>query len=458
MTRKQFSLIGGLLWAVLWAQTSPSIPTIDVYNANFAYVHEWRSIDLQKGLNSITIEKLPREVESASIRCHFQRSTDEVTILEQKFLSPLPLAQLWPNSCGKRVRLVLKETPPITGLLLQCDGQYVLLQPEPPGGEIVMAALADVSQAWLEAGQLPTPSAPLLIYQVEAKVKAKLTAELAYQVRGINWNAEYTLILSPDEKNFRWSGQVQLSNQSELQLEQAKLRLVAGTLRQREIRGSLGPERTYQLQALAKSAEPVDFVEEPVSDYHVYTLDRPISLSRQEDKQIALFPEVRAQGEKVYLFYNSMNSEREGNLLSTFRFANTKNNRLGIPLPAGNVRIFNSDPSGDLFLGQDALQHTAENDTVLLTIGEAFDIKGRHSVKERSSPKPRSELLTIVIELNNQKSAPIRIRVEEQMYGDWYIKNASHPYIRLSNQKLLFPINMNPQQKETITYTVQRNW
>lgn len=459
MTQSNRALGLILIAATLFAQAKLPLPTVDVYNTNIAYVHEWRNFELPKGLDTIKISNMPRNIVPSSIRLEFTKPTSEVKILEQKFQTPIPLSNLWQSSLGKKVNIELKSSKSVNGILLQYDGQNALVQPDSPAQKIILVPLADLAYVWFEQGVQPTLTTPRLSWQVESKSKANLSAELSYQVGGLSWNAEYTLVLQADEKSFSWAGYVNLMNSSDLQFEQANLRLIAGNINQpRAGAQTTVADRAYPLMAAAKSAEAADFEEQAVLDYHVYPLNRPIAISPNESKQIALFDKISATGEKVYLFANSVNSEREGNLLTTFRFANTQSNNLGIPLPAGNVRLFAAAQPAELFIGQDVLKHTAENDTVVLTIGEAFDVKGKHLVKERTSPKPRVELLTVEIELTNRKNTPLKVRVEEQMFGEWYIKNSSHKYIRLSNQKLLFPIQLAAEQKETITFTVQRNW
>jgi|GEM_PF-624518 hypothetical protein len=459
MTKSNKIMVLILSAANLWAQAKLPLPTLDVYNNNMAYVHQWYSFNLSKNLDTIQIANLPRDINPASIQLEFSKPTSEVKILEQKFQTPAPLATLWQNSLGKKVTIYLKTSEPITGTLLQYDGGNVVVQPELPAQKIIFVPLADLAYVWFEQSLQPKLTTPLVSWLIESKSKGSLPAQLSYQVSGLSWNVEYTLVLQADEKSFSWTGYVNLINHSDLQFEQALLRLIAGNINQPRYRGQpTGTERTYQVMAVAKSAESADFEEQAVVDYHVYPLNRPIALSRQESKQIPLFDKIDATGEKIYLFANSVTNEREGNLQTTFRFANAKRNNLGMPLPAGNVRLFSEAQPAELFIGQDVLKHTAENDTIVLTIGEAFDVKGKHLVKERTSPKPRVELLTVEIELTNQKKTPLKVRVEEQMFGDWYIKSASHQYIRLSNQSLLFPIQLASQQKETITFTVQRTW
>jgi hypothetical protein len=58
------------------------------------------------------------------------------------------------------------------------------------------------------------------------------------------------------------------------------------------------------------------------------------------------------------------------------RFNNSGSYGLGMPLPAGTVRVFKEDIADRSleFIGEDAIGHTPVKENVTLTIGSAFDI------------------------------------------------------------------------------------
>lgn len=437
------------------AQIGSPLPAVDVYNSNLGYVREWRTFDLQKGINMLQIDHVAPQIDPTSVHLVFGHSAKGIKILEQILLRPqLDYLNLWQGNIGYALTCQLKNGSSLSGVLLNYDGNNVILQLQ--DSNIVSVAVDNLATTQFSQRPQTQILTPTLVWRVDSKIKTTLPAEISYLITGINWRAEYTLNLDSDENNFNLASWVVLNNSSGLSFDSANLRLVAGKIN-RLSEAAPVPRRTEYALA-AKSAETPDFEEQSAADYHTYTLDRPVAISGQEMKQIVLLDETQARGVKTYLFRNRAASEAEGNLQSTFRFANTKANNLGIPLPAGKVRLFLKSESSQLFLGEDQIGHVSVNDTVALRIGEAFDVKGRHTVKERTSPKPRSEMMTIEIEIINNKATPIDVRVEELLDGDWFVKNASHKYWRLSNRLLLFSLHLDANQKSTITYTFQRNW
>ena len=74
------------------------------------------------------------------------------------------------------------------------------------------------------------------------------------------------------------------------------------------------------------------------------------------------------------------------------RFEQQRANGMGMPLPAGRVRVASSiRPTSTLeFIGEDAVDHTPRNEKVLVKLGSAFDIVGeRRQVDFRSTRRAK---------------------------------------------------------------------
>ena len=58
-----------------------------------------------------------------------------------------------------------------------------------------------------------------------------------------------------------------------------------------------------------------------------------------------------------------------------YKFKNEEKAGLGMPMPAGNVRVYQKDSKGGvLFIGEDRIDHTPKDETVTVHIGNAFDM------------------------------------------------------------------------------------
>ncbi len=124
---------------------------------------------------------------------------------------------------------------------------------------------------------------------------------------------------------------------------------------------------------MAKSDAAQQFGQESFSEYHLYTLGRRTSIQNNESKQISLLSGSGVPVEKYLLVegqqYWFRNSQGIGNPISQpvkvlYRFKNDEKSSLGMPLPAGTVRVYQADSKGGIqFVGEDRIDHTPKDET-----------------------------------------------------------------------------------------------
>ena len=79
------------------------------------------------------------------------------------------------------------------------------------------------------------------------------------------------------------------------------------------------------------------FAETPHFEYHLYTLDRPATLTDRQSKQLTLFPPTSVKADKEFTYDGSRDQDKvRVNLVLN----NTQENGLGKPLPAGRIRVY----------------------------------------------------------------------------------------------------------------------
>jgi hypothetical protein len=73
----------------------------------------------------------------------------------------------------------------------------------------------------------------------------------------------------------------------------------------------------------------------------------------------------------------SESNEAAGKIDVCLKLANASSNQMGIPLPAGRMRVYKPGPDGVAeFIGEDVIDHTAKDEAVTVRMGKAFDIVG----------------------------------------------------------------------------------
>ena len=143
------------------------------------------------------------------------------------------------------------------------------------------------------------------------------------------------------------------------------------------------------------------------------------------------------------------------------RFKNAEANHLGLPLPAGRMRLYKVDEADGSreFIGEDVVEHTPKDEQVMLRLGTAFDLVG-----ERKQMDFQSEGNTITekfeITLRNHKAEPVRVIVKENLYRwlNWQIVESSDQWEKQDSRTMHIPVDVPANGEKKVTYTVKYSW
>jgi len=343
------------------------------------------------------------------------------------------------------------------GLVIKADDGKILLNP-----------VGEAQLHEMPGGLVPIPR---LVWLVDSAQAGEHEAEVSYMTQGLTWRADYVVVLSADDKLVDVTGWVTLDNKSGAGYENANLQLVAGDVRriqQPQPRRSLG--RTAPEAAKAAPA----FAEESLFEYHLYTLDGTTTVRNNEQKQMTLLTANKAPCVKKFVydgrtgFWGVFNPEfRPGEQWDTSNYKkvnvivevkNAKPN-LGIPLPKGRMRLYKADTKGGLqFVGEDEIDHTPKDETVRLTVGDAFDIVGEHKRTNfrRISDKEVEESFEATVK--NHKSEDVVVSVIEHLWADWRITQKSQDFVKRDARTVEFLVKVPKSGTATVTYTARTRW
>jgi hypothetical protein len=148
---------------------------------------------------------------------------------------------------------------------------------------------------------------------------------------------------------------------------------------------------------------------------------------------------------------------QEQPVVATLRFKNTKAAGLGLPLPAGRVRMFD----GSDFLGEAAIDHTAANEDVALTIGNVFDLSAERTREDFQLDRTgRTMTETVLVTLKNAKAVPATVRVVERLprWSDWEMVSSSVAFEKRNAQAVSFDVPVAAGGEAKLRYTVRYRW
>jgi hypothetical protein len=442
--------------------------SVTVYNSNLALVRDVRQIRVQSGIAPLRFEDVAASINPATV--HFRSLTDpaKLSVIEQNYeydlLDPQKLLQKY---VGREVTLVRAETD--AGTTKWTETKALLLSDNNGpvwkiGDEIVTGMGSDSYRFPDLPGNLY--SRPTLVWTLENRGADAQRVEASYLTGNMNWSADYVLTVGRDEKTADLDGWVTLVNNSGASYANTKLQLVAG-----EVHRSAQPVSAREYTALAKVAESAgaaQFSQEGFSEYHLYTLERRTSIQNNESKQISL-PTGTAIPVEKYLSvegqqYFYRNPQGIGNAIPQpvkvcYRFKNDQKSNLGMPLPAGTVRVYQSDSKGGTqFAGEDRINHTPKDEMVRIYTGNAFDVVCERKQMDYNKLGSNLYEMEYQIALRNHNDGPVTVEVREPVGGDWEVVNSNFKWEKLDSSTIGFSIPVEKDAEATLDYRVRVKW
>jgi len=440
---------------------------VTVYNSNIALVRDVRRVRLPEGAVDLRYMDIAAQVNPATVHIVSLTAPKELNILEQNYeydlLSPQKLLQKY---VGKELTLIrvfeennsTKEVSVKAVLLADNEGPVWKV-----GNEITTGMPTD----HYVFPDLPENlySKPTLVWLLDNRHTGEQTVEASYLTNQVNWNADYVLTVHSDQKSADLNGWVTVVNQSGTAFRNAQLQLVAGELNR------VAPTGGLMVRAMAMKAESApapQFAQEALSEYHLYTLQRPTSIQENETKQISLLAAAGAAVEKVlevdgqqYYYQNpqSPGQPTKEPVKVFIKFKNAEENSLGVPLPAGTVRVYQGDSKGRVqFIGEDRIDHTPKDETVRLHIGNAFDVVAERKQTDFQRLGPHVVEVEYEISLRNHKPDPITVYVNEPIGGEWTILNSTFKYEKTAAFAARFTVPVTANSEAVLKYRARIHW
>ncbi len=451
---------------------------ITVYNQGLGFVKDIRMVDVRLGQQNLIVEDVAQLIDSTSVGFRCLNNPGSISILEQNYqydlISPMAILQ---KSIGKKIRFtrsIGNSKEVIEGVLISSptsvvntgsgsEYSYNDLVIRANDGRIILSPQGEIDVMEVPEGLISKPS---LVWQIDSATAQQAKMELSYLTKGMSWTANYVLTLG-DGGSGDIQGWVTLNNQSGLTFNDAKLKLLAGDVNVSLDYGESdrAKSRTTKPKALL---DPVrsSFSEESLFEYHLYTLQRPASVRNKESKQLSLLSGSNIPVKKIIAFDSyadpgNDNGDSQQDLDSNVmvKLKNDEKSHLGMPMPAGKVRLYQRDTGGSLqFLGENEIQHTPRDEKISLTVGKSFDVKASHKKTSYTKLGKNSSRSSYSIEVRNRKKVGETVYVYEHQSGDWKVTDKSDPFIKEDSNTMIFEVKLKAGEVKTVKYTVESRW
>jgi len=422
---------------------------ITIYNNDLAVVKDSRQIDLEKGVAELKYQEVAAAIDPTSVHFKSLTAPDKVAIIEQNYeydlISSDKIAEKY---LDQEITVHLKDAT-FKGTLLSNEGSNLILKTDSDIVKLISkSGIVNIDFPKLPSGLVTRPT---LVWKINTDKPGTHKTEVSYLTSAMNWHAEYVAVAKNDDKNLELSAWVSIDNKSGATYPDAKLKLIAGEVNRvvppRPIRAAKG----YALEMMEAAAP--QFEEKAFFEYHLYTLQRPATINNNQIKQISLFPTAVSDVNKIYTYEPRRAAE---DVRVNLEFMNSKSNGLGMPLPAGKVRVYKEDPADKSleFIGEDLIDHTPKDEKLRLFLGNAFDIKVERAMTNKVSTGKKSHEETWQVKIRNHKDIPVEIVVIEKFYGFWKVKNTTHQVNRKDANTAEFSVNVPKDQEIVLEFTI----
>lgn len=439
---------------------------LTVYNSNLSLVRDVRQLNLPAGDSLLRFMDIAASINPATV--HFRSLTEpaKLDVVEQNYeydlLDPNKLLQKY---VGREVTLVharmangSTQYEDVKATLLSLNGSPVWKI----GNEIVTGG----SYESIRFPELPENlyERPTLLWTLQNTGARRHRVEASYLTANLSWSADYVLNVGKDEASGDLDGWVTLVNHTGTAFKNASLQLVAGDLHR--VMEQNGRDEMRAMAAVAKSMPAAPpFQQESFSEYHLYSLNRKTSVFDQESKQISLLNASHFPIRKVYVvngqsYYYRGNAQPGAPVKDPvqvyYKFKNEEKSGLGMPLPAGTIRVYQQDSrGGSLFAGEDHIDHTPKDEDISLHIGNAFDIVSERKQTDYKKLSDRLYEFEYEITLRNHKVIPVTVEVNEPIGGDWEMVSSTYKFTKTAAFAAQFEVPVDKDGTSVLKYRVR---
>ncbi len=163
-------------------------------------------------------------------------------------------------------------------------------------------------------------------------------------------------------------------------------------------------------RAQLEMASPVAVIvaeQEDLGDLKLYRIPEPVTVNAKGQKQVAMLVKPGAAFEHYYAANVNNGGGESQPMTLMLRGENKTEKGLGLPMPQGQVMIFENSSYGPLLAGEASLNDRAIGEEVELAVGQSSDVRMRVTQLSEKGDKQRWK-----VEITNARATPVNVEVE----------------------------------------------
>ncbi|WP_136162129.1 DUF4139 domain-containing protein [Sphingomonas flavalba] len=438
-----------------FAQSAQGDLSVTIYNNNLALVQDTRQLSVAAGRSRQEFPDVSAQIRPETVTL----AGAGIAIVEQNFdfdlLSPDKLME---KAVGQTITIV--RTNPATGAetreqakVLAANGGIVLQI-----GQRIEVLRDDGLPVRVVFDKVPDNlrARPTLSVTIDAARAETIPARLSYLTPGLGWTSDYVALFDEGKGTIDMQGWVTLTNNTGTSFARADTLLVAGNVNS----GSGNTRRMVRPM-------PVDSLEEAgtesgtrerLGDYYLYPLKERTTIANAQQKQVSFLDVKGAPARKAYEFVNGWlgSNDQPRSAVTALKFSTSAQGGLGDQLPAGTVRVYLRDARGNpQFIGENRIDHTPMGSSMAVRTGEAFDVKVKTVVEERTRLSSRRWRTRMRYTLTNARPDAVTVDLAQAgLWGDARIEAQSLTGDRVSADRVEWkvPVPANGSAELTVTF------
>ena len=430
---------GAALPGITLAQTAPAPSAqgdvaVTIYNNNLALVQDARTLSVPQGRSRQEFPDVSAQIRPETVTL----SGPGIAIVEQNFdydlLSPDKLME---KAVGQVITIV--RTNPATGaetreqakvlaanggIVLQIGNRIEVLRDDGLPVRVVFDKVPDNLRA-----------RPTLSVTIQAERNGPVPTRLSYLTPGLGWTSDYVALFDEKAGTIDVQGWVTLNNNTGTTFTNADTLLVAGN-----VGGGQNRFGRMMDDASIEQAGTESGPRERLGDYYLYPLAERTTIANAQQKQVSFLDVKASPARKAYEFVNGWmgGNDVPRSAATAIKFSTSRNGGLGDQLPAGTVRVYMRDARGDpQFIGENRIGHTPMGSSMSIRTGEAFDVKVKVVVEERTKLSNRRWRTRMRYTVSNARDNPVTVDLaQDGLWGDVKITDQSITGERVSADRV----------------------
>jgi len=194
-------------------------------------------------------------------------------------------------------------------------------------------------------------------------------------------------------------------------------------------------------------------------------MNRKTTINNSQTKQVSLLTGTDIPVTKRYVvegqsyYYRDMmhpGSPLKDSVQVYYQFRNEEKAGLGLPMPAGVLRVYQQDSKGGVqFVGEDRIDHTPKDETLNIKIGNAFDVVCERKQTDFEKIGVNVYEVEYEITLRNHKDSAINVDVNEPIGGTWRMISSAFQWTKTSAWSAAFKVPVAANNTAVLKYRVR---